>query len=282
MSIQPVMMKDFNPQAEIPPRLLATDLDGTLIPLPANEANRRDLSLISAARKRSGFGFIFATGRHFDSVQDAIRDYGLPLPDWIICDVGTGIHRHTEDGFEPFAPYQAHLTERTGGSDRSIIDELLKDLGGLQPQPSEHQREFKISYQSEAAGVEALTDSVNRRIVEAELPYTCMGSVDPFLNIGLLDILPKDVSKAYALIWLATHADFKPDEVVYAGDSGNDLAALVSGFRAIVVANAGAGLADQVESALAARNLSDRLYRAEAEATSGVLEGCRHFGLIPS
>jgi sucrose-6-phosphatase len=41
-----------------------------------------------------------------------------------------------------------------------------------------------------------------------------MGSLDPFLNCGLLDVLPKGVSKAYALLWLSTHADFKPDEVV--------------------------------------------------------------------
>ena len=96
----------------------------------------------------------------------------------------------------------------------------------------------------------------------------------------LLDVLPAQVSKAYALIWLATHADFLPDEVVYAGDSGNDLAALICGFRAIVVANDSEGLADRVAASLEERSLLDRLYLARDQATSGVLEGCRHFGLI--
>jgi hypothetical protein len=56
----------------------------------------------------------------------------------------------------------------------------------------------------------------------------------------------------------------------------------VSGFRAIVVANASEGLADRVEESLTKRNLVDRLYRANGKATSGVLEGCRFYGLIES
>ena len=107
-----------------------------------------------------------------------------------------------------------------------------------------------------------------------------MGSLDPFSNCGLLDVMPAGVSKAYALIWLSTHADFSPDEVIYSGDSGNDYAALVSGFRAIVVANGSEGLAQKVSAALGERRISERLYLAKQTATSGVLEGCRHFGLI--
>jgi len=130
--------------------------------------------------------------------------------------------------------------------------------------------------------VSALVETVNGILERERLPFECMGSLDPFLNCGLLDVLPKGVSKAYALLWLSTHADFKPDEVVFSGDSGNDYAALVSGFRAIVVANASEGLADRVEESLTKRNLVDRLYRANGKATSGVLEGCRFYGLIES
>ena len=108
-----------------------------------------------------------------------------------------------------------------------------------------------------------------------------MGSLDPFLDRGLIDVMPGPVSKAYALLWLATHASSAPDEVIYAGDSGNDLAALGAGFRAIVVANASPGLAAKVSTLQQERGIpADHLYQAKGEASSGVLEGCRHYGLF--
>lgn len=274
-------MNHFNPQTSIAPRVLATDLDGTLIPLPDNEANVTDLRQLAEHIAASGQPLVFATGRHYESVLEAMDDYKLPTPEWIVCDVGSAIYQRVGDRFEVFDKYEAHLVETSGGLDRARVEELLMNVNGLEAQSPAHQQRFKISYQSSAENVLSLVDQVNEMLRSAELPYECMGSLDPFLNCGLLDVMPAGVSKAYALIWLSTHADFSPDEVIYAGDSGNDYAALTSGFRAIVVANGSTGLAEKVSEQLAKRQISDRLYLAEKTASSGVLEGCRHFGLIP-
>lgn len=279
-SIYNDVMTHFNPQAEILPSILATDLDGTLIPLPENHQNIADLQALSTLREAQNFGLIFATGRHFESVINVIESDGLPTPDWIICDVGSSIYHRTQNGFEPYQPYIEHLNQTTGAIDRQQIETLLADIEGLELQAPEHQQAFKISYQSSSETVETLVDHINETLAANQLPFDCMGSIDPFLNCGLLDVLPKDVTKAYALIWLSTHANFKPDAVIYSGDSGNDLAALISGFRAIVVANASTGLADKVKAQLASRQLEDRFYHASLKATSGVLQGCRHFGLF--
>jgi HAD superfamily hydrolase (TIGR01484 family) len=67
--------------------------------------------------------------------------------------------------------------------------------------------------------------------------------VDPFEGQGLLDFLPRDVSKAYALKWWSDYHGVSHSDVVFAGDSGNDLAALTAGFCAILVANADRGVA---------------------------------------
>lgn len=262
------------------PKLLATDLDGTLIPLPGQAENLTALEEIRRARETQRFGLIFATGRHDASVFEAIKEYNLPTPDWMICDVGTAILRRDNDRFSDFAPYEQHLRSIAGQSNRTAVETVLADLSGLEPQEAQYQRPFKICYWSAPELVDSLAQECNTRLQQARLPFACVGSVDPFLKIGLLDVLPEGVSKAYALQWLSTHADFHPDEVIYSGDSGNDLAALVSGFRAIVVANASPGLADQVRKALTPRGWADRCYQAKNNATSGVLEGCRHFGLI--
>ncbi len=270
----------FNPNSDVPPRVLATDLDGTLIPLPDHAGNQTALEILGRAFAAGRLELVYATGRHLESVLDAIPKYSLPRPDWIVADVGTSIYRREAETYRRHAPFEALLAAQTGGADRAAVETLLAGITGLVLQAPERQQRFKISYESPAGTVEGLAARINQRLAQTRLPYACLASIDPFHNIGLLDVLPAGASKAAALLWLATHADFSPDEVVFAGDSDNDFAALACGFRAIVVANAPPGLADRAERALAARNLRGRLFRATMPATSGVLEGCRHFGLV--
>lgn len=275
-------MNHFNPETSITPRVLATDLDGTLIPLPESERNRVDLQRITEHFSGSKQTLVFATGRHFESALEAIEHYQLPLPEWIVCDVGSSIYKRVGSEFQVFETYANHLSEISGSMQRGPVEKILDGIEALEQQPIAHQQRFKISYQSTVENVAELVERINELLRSADLPYECMGSLDPFMNCGLLDVMPRGVSKAYALIWLSTHADFSPHEVIYSGDSGNDYAALVSGFRAIVVANGSDGLAEKVRARLAERQINDRLYLAEQTASSGVLEGCQHFGLIPS
>lgn len=275
-------MDHFNPDPDIPPRILATDLDGTLIPLPDNAENLTALDHIRNAHAADRMGLIYTTGRHYESVLEAMKEHTLPRPDWIVCDVGTSIYRRAQDAFERFTPFENMLAEQTQGADRAAVETLLAGIDGLKLQAPERQQRFKISYDCPPGDTERLVALIHQRLGDRNLPYACLSSVDPFHGHGLLDVLPAGASKASSLLWLATHADFLPDEVVFAGDSGNDLAALTCGFRAIVVANAAIGLADQVQVKLAQRGLADRCFPATRPATSGVLEGCNHFGLIPA
>jgi len=273
-------MEYFNLQSKSDPRVLGTDLDGTLIPLPGSEENERDLAGLAEQLTAQGRELVFATGRHFESVLEALEDYHLPVPDWMVCDVGSSIYQRGENGFVPYQPYGEHLRTLLGGIDRAAVEEALCSVEGLAMQESESQGPFKISYFSEAGDVEHLEEQIGGICRDARLPFTCMGSVDPFSGKGLLDLLPSGVSKAYALIWLSTHADFRPEELVYAGDSGNDFAALVAGFRSIAVGNASASLVRKIEAVMTEKGMGDRFYHATGRATSGVLEGCRHFGLV--
>lgn len=273
-------MEHFNLQSQIDPRVLGTDLDGTLIPLPDSAENRRDLRLLTKKLADGERELVFATGRHFESVLDAIQMHALPQPDWMVCDVGSSIYQRTPEGFEPFGPYEEHLRSLVGGINRAAVEKALQPVEGLEIQGEESQGPFKISYFSVSERVEELEEQIGSICSGAGLPFTCMGSVDPFNGKGLLDLLPNQVSKAYALIWLSTHADFKPEELVYAGDSGNDYAALVAGFRSIAVANASDTLIEKIQEEMSEKGISERFYPAKGKATSGVLEGCHHFGLL--
>jgi hydroxymethylpyrimidine pyrophosphatase-like HAD family hydrolase len=78
------------------PTLLATDLDGTLIPLDGEPQNRQDLQTLAALLERLGVALIYVTGRHLESVERAIDEHQMPRPDWLICDVGTSIYQHCD------------------------------------------------------------------------------------------------------------------------------------------------------------------------------------------
>jgi len=106
-----------------------------------------------------------------------------------------------------------------------------------------------------------------------------VGSVDPFNGDGLIDVLPRNVDKAYALRWLSQKEGFFQEAMIFAGDSGNDLAALTDGSLAVLVGNASDSVKNQARSRMDESGRSDLLYISRAASTSGVLEGCAYFGV---
>ena len=115
----------FNPKPDRPARVLATDLDGTFIPLPDNTDNRDALSTFHQARAQRQMDLVYATGRHLESTLAAMKEHHLPEPDWIVCDVGTSIHHRQNGAYLPFPPYEIFLTERTYGIDRAAVESVL-------------------------------------------------------------------------------------------------------------------------------------------------------------
>ena len=91
--------------------------------------------------------------------------------------------------------------------------------------------------------------------------------------------MPFGVTKAFALSWWCEQNRCDRSEVIFAGDSGNDTAALVGGYRAIVVGNASRKLAAEVTRAHAEAGWTDRLCLATGTSTAGVVEGMRWFGV---
>ena len=89
------------------------------------------------------------------------------------------------------------------------------------------------------------------------------------------------MDKAYALDWLGQLLEVTHDRIVYAGDSGNDLAALVGGYASVLVGNATERLRSEVKELLKEQKSAGPCYFAENFATSGVLEGMRYFKLAP-
>lgn len=262
-------------------QVLATDLDGTFIPLDGNQQNRTDLNILASELKDNDVRLVFVTGRHFDSVSNAIETLQLPLPDWIICDVGTSLFRREQSGeFVAITAYDEHLQQIISAMPISSLRQRLALIPGLRLQEDEKQGRYKLSFYAEATQLEALYDQLQRELSKTQAPYSIIHSVDPFNGDGLIDLVPAEVSKAHALRWWASHMQLSQDAIVFAGDSGNDLAALTAGYRAIVVGNADRGVAQRVHNDHQEAGWENRLCIAKGTASSGVLEGCRWFELI--
>ena len=261
-----------------PVSVLATDMDGTFIPLEGNEENRRDLQRLCAEIEQRDLDLVYVTGRDYALVLDAVLSHELPIPQWLICDVGTSIYKSATDGnHQVLDSYHAHLSEIVGSFNVRKLAERLSVISELRLQEEEKQGPFKLSYYCRASLLGELASRLSQLIAENDAPYRIIASVDPFTDEGLIDFLPQSVSKNYALCWWIDHTQRDKDSIVFAGDSGNDLAALTAGYRSIVVANADDTVTRAAASAHQSAGWTDRLFIAEKPATSGVLEGLQHF-----
>ncbi len=262
------------------PRVLATDLDGTLIPLEGNLQNRRDLDVLRGHFEQDSVTLLYVTGRHLALIEDAMRQHNLPQPDWMIGNVGTAIYEKHPKGWSGLGSYEQHLGDLCGEMPAVRLKEIVSEFDGLTLQEDEKLSDFKVSYDVDQQQLSDLAARIKDKLADLNAPWSLISSVDPFTGDGLIDLLPRGVSKAHAVQWWCEHLGWSPTEVVFAGDSGNDWAALTAGYHSIVVGNADRQLAERVRSDHEQKQWTDRLHLAEAVATSGVLEGCIRFGLI--
>ncbi|WP_206199287.1 HAD family hydrolase [Parasulfuritortus cantonensis] len=73
--------------------LIATDLDRTLIPNGAAPESPGARALFARVAARPDVVLAYVTGRHRALVEAAIAEYGLPVPDYLIGDVGSTVYR---------------------------------------------------------------------------------------------------------------------------------------------------------------------------------------------
>jgi len=262
--------------------LLASDLDGTLIPLEPTPGYSREIDRFARVMASSGdVQLAYVTGRHYSLAIEGIREQGLPLPDHLACDVGTSVHTRDGDGFEVDPDYRRWMSRCLGGRTAQAFAGVVDDLPHLVLQEEEKQAEFKRSYYLRSDAVPDETVSmVQDRLDRAGLDCSLVISEDPVTRMGLLDLLPPGVTKKTSLDYFRAKTGLAIDRIAFAGDSGNDVAALISGIRGIVVGNAPEPVKERVRREAARAGRLDTVYFAENDLVAGVIEGCCHAGFL--
>jgi hypothetical protein len=268
--------------------LLCSDLDRTLIPNGAELESPSARPLFSQlAARRTELRLAYVSGRDKHLVREAVRDFDLPEPDFVIGDVGTSLYHVAGDRWHLDDGWLDEIGRDWHGRTREDIAVLVADAGGrgLELQPPEKQNRYKISYYTDpSVDPQPLKEHLFRTLAEHRVPAHIIWSRDDEARRGLLDILPRRANKLQAIRFLMRQENIDAESAVFAGDSGNDLDVLTSGMQAIIVKNAAADVRRSALDRLDERGQTQRLYQAKGDFhgmngnyAAGVLEGLVHF-----
>ena len=266
-------------------RILATDLDRTLLPNGRWEADSEAISLFNRLTKKQELIVVYVTGRNLTLTENAIKEYGVRYPDVLCGDVGTSIRKY-ENGIWKFDEgWIAHVKRTSPRWNAAAIRDAVAGVAGMREQESEHLNQFKQSYYVEHDKNNEVLENIDQR-VKGKFDEVIVYSFDSLSGKGLLDFLPASATKQTALEYVAAEFGTAKQDVVFCGDSGNDIFPLTAGFCGVLVRNADDQLVVNVKKAIH-QNPDLKVYFAKGNFkglngyyTSGVIEGAFHYGVF--
>lgn len=237
-------------------KLLITDIDNTLI--GDDESLSQLLDLLDEHRSDLAWGV--ATGRSLELTLDAMTEYNIPIPDILICSVGTEMYYGPDLRMDK--GWQQHISHKWKPEQ---IKETLKQFDFLVSQEAEGQRSHKISYYLENTNdrLQHIQLALNEQKLHCKVIYS---------HNQFLDILPGRASKGKAVNYLQYKYEFLPRHVMVAGDSGNDADMLEGNTRGLIVGNHSEDLAYLKTAA--------RVYFSAGKYAAGIIEGLHHYGFV--
>lgn len=265
--------------------LLCTDLDRTLLPngpQPESPEAPRHFRMLA---ERTEVTLAYVTGRHQALVQQAIDDYSLPIPDYVLADVGTTIYEIAGPEWLSWDQWDKEIAPDWAGLTHKQIAQLFTDLTLLRLQEPSKQAVHKLSYYLSIDNDHAaLIDEMQMRLEKQNIAASLIWSVDETSGTGLLDVLPQRATKLHAVQFLMQQKGFSLADTLFAGDSGNDLPVLTSPLHSVLVANATDEVRKQAQEQARAMRTSDALYVASGDFkqmngnySAGILEGLAHY-----
>lgn len=265
-------------------KILATDLDRTLLPNGSWPLDENAIALFNEWTARQEVLVVYVTGRNLELTEQAIAEYGVRFPDILCGDVGTTIRHYQQGSWSQDEGWIDHVHAMSPRWDNGAIRDALNAVSGMREQESQHLNQFKQSYYVEHDRREAILAEVRQRVA-GKFDEVLVYSFDSNNGNGLLDVLPASATKQTSLEYVARRYQAGRD-VVFCGDSGNDVFPLTAGFLGVMVRNADEQLVEQVTQAHQ-ENPELQVYHAKGGFrglngyyVSGVLEGACHYGVL--
>lgn len=266
-------------------KILATDLDRTLLPNGSWPPDPGAIDLFNELTEKHDVLVVYVTGRNLKLAENAIMEYGIRYPHVLIGDVGTSIRKYEQGKWISHDGWDAHVNQSSPRWDADAIRIAVAGIDGLVEQEREHCSQFKQSYYVDHGRNEVILKVVDEK-VKGVYDEVIVYSYDSQTGKGLLDFLPQSATKQTALEYVAEEVGTEKKDVVFCGDSGNDIFPLTAGFSGVLVKNADDQLVENVKKAMK-KNPDLKVYFANGNFrglkgyyTSGVIEGACHYGVF--
>lgn len=266
--------------------LICTDLDRTLIPNGPQPESVEARAMFRQLVQHPAITLAYVSGRDQRLIENAIAQWDLPLPQYVIADVGTSIYQlDSHQQWHPLVQWLQQISADWHGYSHDQLADCLNDIAALTLQEVEKQNQFKLSYYlSLDTDVEKLIHRLTQRFDEINISANVIHSIDESNEVGLLDILPKAANKFRAIETLMELTGFQLNQTVFCGDSGNDLEVLVSSIPSVLVANCMQAVLETASQGVSVNGNQNSLYIAKGNFkgmngnySAGMLEGIAHF-----
>ena len=250
-----------------PVRLVAIDMDGTLLPTFAQKLSPRVLAAIHAAHN-AGITIAVATGRRYAYTVPILHNLGLPTDMPLITSNGAVIRTLSGDLIHSDYMQAAVASQLCGllrpfgavvftfdrpGRGELVLEDLEQTHGRISLWVEANRNAIEVIKPLEHAfdhGENPIQGMVTghihkMRAAEAALKASpladacgCACTVYPARDLAILDLLPLGVTKATALARLATRYAIDRKETMAIGDNWNDVDMMEWAAQAVVMGNA--------------------------------------------
>ncbi len=208
-------------------RFLICEIDNTL--LGDQEALQQLIQRLQDQGQTTGVGI--ATGRNLKSTLEMLEEWRFPMPDVLITSAGSEIY------YGPQVVTDTHWQRHIGYRwQAEAVRSAMAELPGVELQPEETQRKFKLSYFIDAEKSPSIRE-IMRHLRQHNLHVNGIYS-----HAMYLDLLPIRASKGDAVRYCALKWGLPVKRFLVAGASGNDASMLAGNTLAVVVGNYSAEL----------------------------------------
>jgi len=265
--------------------MLCTDLDRTLLPNGGQPESSNARERFRAFIREHETVLVFVTGRHKELVESVIQTYQIPIPHYLIADVGASIYVRQDNEWQYWQTWGDLIGNDWMGYSYREIHKLFNGIQELRLQEFSKQGRFKLSYYIPLyTDKSKLLKKMHQILAQKNIKANLIWSIDEQRGIGLLDLLPARADKSKAIQFLANHLGIDISETLFAGDSGNDISVMSTMIPSVLVANASSEVKQQALNEARQQQRDNLLYLAQGNFfdmngnySAGILEGIAHF-----